>query len=87
MSQPPRKPHSWDLPCQQAPCPHLTLLKRSADPTKPLCLPILLLAAQPLYSSKTRAFLVPPSLTSAPFLLDFRLNDVLFFFLLDFSGF
>lgn len=74
MSQPPRKPHSWDLPCQQAPCPHLTLLKRSADPTKPLCLPILLLAAQPLYSSKTRAFPAPPISYLGPLFAGFPLE-------------
>ena len=32
----------------------------------------------------TKGFHLP---SSAPFLLDFRLNDVLFFFLLDFIGF
>ena len=86
-SQPPRKPYSWDLPCQQAPSLHLTLLNLSADPAKPSCFPVLLLTAQSLCPSKTRSFPVHSSLTSAPFLLDFRLNDVLFFFLLDFSGF
>lgn len=50
-------------------------------------LPFLPSAFPLLFSPAHFQSLWPCSLTSGPFLLDFLLNDALFFFLLDFNGF